>query len=132
MNNTSTKPRRPTNKHRKERNTVIQNRTHPMKQKSTCHLCGHSAILHRSHIVPAFIFRWLCESSATGHLRERGNIDLRIQDGMKERWLCTDCEQRLSKHEGKFAENLFYPIVEDRLQTLTYGPWLLDFCVSLS
>lgn len=103
-----------------------------MKQKSTCHLCGHSAILHRSHIVPAFIFRWLCESSATGHLRERGNIDLRIQDGMKERWLCTDCEQRLSKHEGKFAENLFYPIVEDRLQTLTYGPWLLDFCVSLS
>ena len=97
-----------------------------------CHLCGTVSSLQVSHIVPAFAFRYLRDSSATGYIRDISNINKREQDGPKERLLCSDCEQRLAVMEKKFADGLFYPFVKGNLVHATYGPWLLQFCVSLS
>lgn len=100
--------------------------------KGKCRLCGSDAELQRSHIIPAFVFRWLRESSATGHIRLGDEPNRRVQDGLWRRWLCSPCENLLCSTERQFSQQIFKPVVEDRLEHLRYGPWLLKFCVSLS
>ena len=56
----------------------------------------------------------------------------RVQDGWKKRWLCSSCENLLGAAERQFAQQVFKPVVEDRLKNIEYGPWLLKFCVSVS
>ena len=85
-----------------------------------------------SHVVPAFVFRWLRETSATGHIRFGEAPNLRVQDGWKKRWLCASCEALLAQSEKLFAERIFLPLAARRLKRLQYGPWLLKFCSSLS
>lgn len=97
-----------------------------------CRLCGVSGQLQSSHVIPAFIFKWLRSTSATGHIRFGETPNRRSQDGWKKYWLCSSCENQLSKSETAFAKQLFHPFVENRLSTAGYGPWLLKFCVSLS
>ena len=72
------------------------------------------------------------ESSATGHMRFGENPNRRVQDGWKERWLCSPCEQDIGEAERQFAQEIFFPVVEDRPLTGAYGPWLLKFCVSVT
>ena len=97
-----------------------------------CRLCGLNDQLQSSHVIPAFIFQWVRSTSATGHIRFGEMPNRRSQDGWKKYWLCSSCENQLSKSETAFANQLFYPFVEDRLSKPRYGPWLLKFCVSLS
>ena len=103
-----------------------------MSHQGTCRLCGSQAELQVSHIVPAFVFRWLRETSATGHIRSGEAPNRRVQDGWKKRWLCGDCEALLAQSEKLFAERLFLPLAAGRPKRLQYGPWLLKFCSSLS
>ena len=103
-----------------------------MTGKNPCRLCGTAADLQLSHVLPAFVFRWLRKTSATGHLRFGEQPNRRVQDGWKHHWLCCSCEQMIGESEKLFADRFFYPLVEGRADGLEYGPWLLRFCASVS
>lgn len=96
-----------------------------------CRLCDEEKSLQESHIIPKFIFKWLKDTSATGYLRKSNNINKRVQDGLKQPWLCTSCEQRISKWEKYFADKIFYPLVTG-VEKVGYNQELLKFCVSIS
>lgn len=100
--------------------------------RDQCRLCGAESLLQLSHIVPAFVFRWLRESSGNGHLRNSSSPNMRVQDGLKRYWLCASCEDLFSKTETRFATDLFYPYLEGKSSRIVYGDWLLHFCVSVS
>jgi hypothetical protein len=97
-----------------------------------CRLCGAIADLQESHIIPSFVYKWLKDSSGGGHLRSAEQPNKRIQDGHKLSWLCWDCEQRFNHWETQFAQQVFHPINQGKISRVTYGPWLLLFCVSVS
>ena len=97
-----------------------------------CALCARSADLQASHIIPGFVFDWLRETSATGHFRFSQSPNLRVQDGLKPRMLCSSCEQLFSSWEMKFAENCFVPINRGYVRNISYGPWMLKFATSVS
>ncbi|CRD50719.1 conserved hypothetical protein [Stenotrophomonas maltophilia] len=98
----------------------------------TCRLCQREAELQLSHVVPAFVFRWMRESSGNSFLRSTQSPNLRVQDGPQKHWLCLDCEARLGRAETAFATELFHPYLEESGRRFPYGPWLLRFCVSIS
>lgn len=98
---------------------------------SMCRLCWREVPLVTSHIIPAFVYRELKRTSATGHMRFSSNPNVRVQDGLKLPWLCNDCEQRFSAWERKFANEVVIPWSDGRNFT-RYGDWLLKFCVSVS
>jgi len=97
-----------------------------------CRLCGEERPLLLSHILPAFVFRWKRESAGGSHLRSTAEPNLRVQDGVKRHWLCAECEERFSKDERAFANQVFYPFLENSSARRSYGPWLLRFCASVS
>lgn len=97
----------------------------------SCKLCGQKADIRESHIVPSFAYRWLKESSVTGHLRFGEAMNRRVQDGEKAHLLCSECELRFSVWEKAFAEEVFAP-VNAGAPLKGYGPWLLKFSTSLS
>lgn len=97
-----------------------------------CALCAKFSNLQASHIIPGFVFDWLRETSATGHFRFSQSPNRRVQDGLKPRMLCWDCEQRFSSWEAKFAEKCFVPINNGRVRNISYGPWMLKFATSVS
>jgi hypothetical protein len=79
-----------------------------------CRFCLHSRPLVDSHVVPAFVFRWQRETSATGYLRSGARPNLRMQDGWKRPMLCVECETIMSRYESSFAMTLFRQIVEEQ------------------
>ncbi len=97
-----------------------------------CALCTRSGDLQASHIIPRFVFDWLRETSATGYIRFSQSPNLRVQDGLKPRMLCWNCEQLLSTWEREFAETCFVPINNGRALKISYGPWMLKFATSVS
>ena len=99
---------------------------------SRCALCAGSSALQASHIVPGFVFDWFRETSATGHFRFSQSPSLRVQDGLKPRMLCRDCEQRFSSWEKKFSEECFVPINSGAVRNVAYGSWMLKFATSVS
>ena len=97
-----------------------------------CRLCGEQADLRLSHIIPAFVFRWLRETSGTGHIRTSDEPNLRVQDGIKRPWLCGPCEERLNRSETEFATKVFHPYLASSGTRIRYSTWLMQFCTSLS
>ncbi len=97
-----------------------------------CGLCKRKSELRASHIIPAFVFRWLRETSATGFLKSGMNPQKRAQDGLKVPLLCEQCEQRFSRLERRFANAMFYPMQRDKVSEVEYADWFLKFCVSIS
>jgi hypothetical protein len=97
-----------------------------------CRLCCETRDLQASHVVPAFVYRWLKDTSATGFIRFGQNPNKRVQDGYKENWLCAECEGRFSVFETKFATKIFHPFNEGSRGTIRYDEWLLKFCASVS
>lgn len=97
-----------------------------------CRLCEHQAELQLSHVLPAFAYRWLRESSGSGHLRNSQEPNKRIQDGLKFYWLCADCEELFSRNETTFAGRLFHPYLKVPGQIFPYSSWLIHFCTSVS
>lgn len=96
-----------------------------------CAFCNAEARLRDSHVLPAFVFRWLRGRSGTGHMRQTDNPNRRVQDGLKLPWLCSDCEARFSRYETAFATKVFHPWHAGTYK-LPYDNWLLKFCVSVS
>jgi len=103
-----------------------------MPELGTCRLCGETRELQDSHILPAFVYKWLKETSATGFMRFGQEPNKRVQDGYKARWLCLECEQRLNAWETQFATRVFHPMNEDGSAKVRYGNWLLKFSASVS
>lgn len=99
---------------------------------STCRLCDLQKALEKSHIVPASIFKWLKETSATGHIRFEEQPNRRLQEEYKTPMLCRQCESAFSALETQFSKQVFYPYAENRTLGIEYGEWLHDFCVSVS
>ena len=95
-----------------------------------CAFCGTTSELRNSHVLPAFVFRWL-KGRATGHIRNTDNPNVRVQDGEKKPWLCGACEQMFGQFERDFATKLFHPWLNGQL-SIRYTEWLLKFCVSVS
>lgn len=97
-----------------------------------CRLCKTESELQLSHVVPAFVFRWLRDSSGNSHMRSTEAPNRRVQDGPQRHWLCLGCEARLGRSEANFATQLFHPYLARSGNRFRYGPWLLHFCVSVS
>ena len=99
--------------------------------RGSCALCQEEAELRDSHVLPAFVFRWLRDRSGTGHFRNTDNINRRVQDGLKKPWLCDACEGLLSCEERAFSAKLFHPWLEG-VRQVEYEDWLQKFCTSIS
>lgn len=97
-----------------------------------CRLCGLESDLKLSHFIPKFVGKWVKETSATGFIRLNQTINKRSQDIAKDYWLCESCEQLFSGWEREFASKVFYPIVKDESDMVSYGDWMAKFCASLS
>ena len=97
-----------------------------------CALCDWSSDLQASHIIPSFVFDWLRSTSATGPFRFAQSPNLRVQDGLKPRMLCKDCEQLFASWEKTFSEECFVPLNDGAIRNLSYGPWMLKFATSVS
>ena len=76
--------------------------------------------------------KWLKSTSATGFLRGVEEPDKRRQDLMNIHMLCQSCEERLSRLETYFANNIFFPFLEDKSRSFKYDGRLLEFVISLS
>ncbi|MEL6364900.1 MAG: hypothetical protein AAFR11_08675 [Pseudomonadota bacterium] len=94
-------------------------------------MCLRDAPLHQSHIIPAFIYRWLKATGGNTPIRAGQNPQLRVQDGEKCPLLCFDCEQKFGVIEKIFAERLFHPYDADQNLKLVYGSWLNKFGASV-
>ncbi|MEI7590112.1 MAG: hypothetical protein WCJ49_02170 [Deltaproteobacteria bacterium] len=106
-----------------------------MTSNQPCQLCCKETELCNSHIIPKFITNYLKDSSATGFLRcsDSNTPNLRVQDGKKERMLCSDCEALFSTWETTFANKIFGPLNNnDNIMPFKYESWLLKFAVSVS
>jgi hypothetical protein len=99
---------------------------------SRCALCNEVAELCLSHLVPAFVGRYLKETSATGYLRNGVNPNRRQQDTNKEPLLCNQCEGTFSTFENEFSRKAFPIIQGDDFKELNYDSWLLKFLVSVN
>ena len=99
--------------------------------EGVCAFCATRARLVESHVLPAFVYRWLRDRSGTGHIRRTDSPNRRVQDGLKLPWLCQQCEGRFSRYETAFATKVFHPW-QTGMNRIAYGEWLLKFCVSIS
>ena len=97
-----------------------------------CRLCERETALQESHVIPAFVFRWMRETSGGGYLRTGKQPNVRVQDGAKYYWMCAECEGRLNRYETQFANAIFYPYCGEQKHRLRYGRWMLLFCISVS
>lgn len=95
-----------------------------------CRLCERRRELRKSHIVPRFVSEWM-KASGSKFFRSLANPNRRLQDGLKRKLLCDECEQRFSEGERWFAERIFKPVVEGRQGSIAYDHSLHYFLVSV-
>ena len=68
-------------------------------------------------------------TSTTGHIRKAQQINQRVQDGIKEYFLCQQCEDDFSKFEQSFSTNIFHPFTSDINHSFEYDSNYLNFAV---
>lgn len=95
-----------------------------------CNLCQEERRLEDSHIIPKFITKWLKETG-TGGLRKATNFNKRVQDGIKEPFLCEECEDKFNKSETYFCNSIFHPVVNDNIASFEYTDQLFYFVISV-
>lgn len=95
-----------------------------------CRLCGRTAELRESHLIPKFVFDWM-KRTGSPYLPVSGQPNRRAQDGRKYPLLCGDCEQRFSVREGWFAGNIFAPYLERGATSFPYDESLYYFLLSV-
>src|SRR5260370_18199897 len=62
----------------------------------------------RSHIVSKFVYQWLKYTSATGFMRFGPQVNRRDQDGIKDYFLCEQCEDRASRRTKRSLPVRFF------------------------
>lgn len=102
--------------------------------KSKCRLCQLHAELNDSHIIPAFVGRWLKRTSATGYFTavDTESAAERSQDLCKAQLLCNNCEGILNEFETYFANHIFYPFKNGTLNAIDIDENIGKFAVSIS
>lgn len=98
-------------------------------ESDLCKLCSNSEQVN-SHILPKFIFKWL-KKTGTGRLRSIENVNLPREDGIVKKFLCKTCENKFNKAETYFANKIFYPVINDRIEEFDYDERLRYFIISL-
>lgn len=99
---------------------------------SECALCGRTGAIRQSHIMPKFAPGWIKRTSATGYMVRPDDGARRVQDAIKVRLLCDDCEELFSRPEKYFAEKIFYPFHDKGVRSFDYDENLGLFAASLS
>lgn len=95
-----------------------------------CALCDKERSLMESHVIPKFVFRWLKKTGGP-YLRKADNPNMRVEDGIKIKLLCNDCEQLFSKLEDNFARNIFYPYSDKKTTSFYFDSGLIEFSISV-
>ena len=72
-----------------------------------CHLCDKNRELQNSHIIPEFVYKQLYDSKGRFHVLSTLECRPRPmeQKGIREKLLCSECEQQLSGYE-KYAREI--------------------------
>lgn len=96
-----------------------------------CKLCGLNKELKDSHLTPKFIYKWLIKTSETGFLRTTENPNRKQQDGLKLKFLCAECEEKLSKLETFFSRKIFHEATKQNLGLYTVTELDYRFVVSV-
>ena len=98
-----------------------------------CALCRTGTAGVSSHIIPAFVFRWIRKTSPTGFFRDPANPNRRFQDGTRCALLCSECEERFSKLEALFARKVFTKTnLKTDFESFDYSEYFHRFCVSVA
>lgn len=103
-----------------------------MCKKGICALCRKEKQLELSHIIPNFVSRRIIKKSPTGFMRNPNDPDKRLQDGSKLYLLCGECEDRFSRWETAFANKVFHPYKNNKLNDFEYKDWLSKFIISIN
>jgi hypothetical protein len=69
-----------------------------------CRLCHVPSELRKSHIFPRSFIKLVRDEDTNRFYEMHDKVDNLIQDGPKERLLCSECEQRISRYEKYFKE----------------------------
>lgn len=93
-------------------------------------MCGEAGDVRQSRVTPKFFGDWIKRTS-TGRLVNGASPAKRGQDAAKARVLCDRCEERFSKHEAWFADNIFSPF-HSGSRSFEYDRNLGLFAASLS
>lgn len=97
-----------------------------------CSLCRKATKLQVSHIIPAFVGKWLKDSSVTRRIRSAENPNVSRQDIQKYPLLCADCEQLLGREDAYFAEHFFVPHHYNGVSSFEYSYQLNRYCTGQS
>jgi hypothetical protein len=95
-----------------------------------CRLYDFECELKRSHIIPKFTFDYMKKTGGK-FLRSYENPNKRVQDGITKYLLSDLAEQEFSKRERWFANNIFFPYLEDNKQQFEYNEDFAYFMVSV-
>ena len=95
-----------------------------------CELHEVEAKLCESHIIPKFVYKWMKETGS-GRLRQVGTKNKPMLDGIKKHMLCKDCEDKFSKYEKRFNENIFLPYLADNNISIENNIDLKYFIISV-
>lgn len=98
--------------------------------RQACKLCGIEKELLKSHIIPKFVFKWM-RNTGGKFFRAPLNPNVRLQDGIKKKLLCKECEKKFSTNEKWFSENIFYPYMNTNNNVLPYNNKLAKFIISV-
>jgi hypothetical protein len=105
-----------------------------LTERSTmlCKLCHEEEVIENSHIIPAFVGRWIKDTSPLHGLRDADNPNERQQDISKIPLLGSKCEDRFGKREKTFQLGIFLPFNDSGQREFDYSDWRLYFAISLS
>ena len=98
--------------------------------RGTCKLYEIETDLRKSHMIPKFAFDYMKQTGGR-YLRGYENPNVRVQDGFKRYLLSEEAEQQFSKRERWFANNIFFPYLNEKHQSFDYDENLAYFIVSV-
>jgi hypothetical protein len=97
----------------------------------SCALCGLRPPIENSHVVSAFVFRWLKAGTPHQTLRHSDDLAKPYQDGWKDEYFCADCEQKFGTWENWFSKNIFKPFASGKQQIFKLGDEAALFAASI-
>lgn len=97
--------------------------------KGRCKLYETEGEILKSHIFPKFVIEYM-RNTGSKYLRNFSQPNRRIQDGPKKYLLSPKAEQEFSLREKWFAENIFYPYLQEKRMQFEYNENLYYFSIS--
>ena len=92
-----------------------------MSKVGKCKLCGSHGALQESHVIPRLVRKGMRGTGAVEdpkyYMAQGGEFSKLEQDLPKKYWLCRGCEELLSDSEKHFAEAVYQPLWNRRIQS---------------